>query len=184
MRKSFFSILLCLILIPFTISAISLSEIENDPIRYVKVYEVMDETGCYYTGSMYVDKDSVEVLLCAPPLYTIRGKTYFIDHGAIIQDTRIINYDYNQSMKTITKRLILDNPKISRDELIKKYLDIIHINSGITYSETYSKMYNSDGTIALDNLPDIPPQKCGSFSGIGGAANYMFYKCYNHYFQL
>lgn len=75
MRKSFFSILLCLILIPFTISAISLSEIENDPIRYVKVYEVMDETGCYYTGSMYVDKDSVEVLLCAPPLYTIRGKT-------------------------------------------------------------------------------------------------------------
>ena len=173
MRKSFFSILLCFILIPFTISAISLSEIENDPIRYVKVYEVMDETGCYYTGSMYVDKDSVEVLLCAPPLYTIRGKTYFIDHGAIIQDTRIINYDYNQSME-----------KISRDELIKKYLDIIHINSGITYSETYSKMYNSDGTIALDNLPDIPPQKCGSFSGIGRAANYMFYKCYNHYFQL
>ena len=56
MRKSFFSILLCFILIPFTISAISLSEIENDPIRYVKVYEVMDETGCYYTGSMYVDK--------------------------------------------------------------------------------------------------------------------------------
>ena len=110
MRKSFFSILLCFILIPFTISAISLSEIENDPIRYVKVYEVMDETGCYYTGSMYVDKDSVEVLLCAPPLYTIRGKTYFIDHGAIIQDTRIINYDYNQSMETITKRLILDNP--------------------------------------------------------------------------
>lgn len=54
----------------------------------------MDETGCYYTGSMYVDKDSVEVLLCAPPLYTIRGKTYFIDHGAIIQDTKIINYDY------------------------------------------------------------------------------------------
>ena len=52
----------------FSISAISLSEIENDPIRYVKVYEVMDETGCYYTGSMYVDKDSVEVLLCAPPL--------------------------------------------------------------------------------------------------------------------
>lgn len=74
MRKSFFSILLCFILIPFTISAISLSEIENDPIRYVKVYEVMDETGCYYMGSMYVDKDSVEVLLCAPPLYTIRGK--------------------------------------------------------------------------------------------------------------
>lgn len=63
MRKSFFSILLCFILIPFTISAISLSEIENDPIRYVKVYEVMDETKCYYTGSMYVDKDSVEVLL-------------------------------------------------------------------------------------------------------------------------
>ena len=79
-------------------------------------------------------------------------------------------------METITKRLILDNPKISRDELIKKYLDIIHIYSGITYSETYSKMYNSDGTIALDNLPDIPPQKCGSFSGIGRAANYMFYK--------
>ena len=124
------------------------------------------------------------LLLCAPPLYTIRGKTYFIDHGAIIQDTRIINYDYNQSMETITKRLILDNPKISRDEFIKKYLDIIHINSGITYSETYSKMYNSDGTIALDNLPDIPLQKCGSFSGIGRAANYMFYKCYNHYFQL
>ena len=48
MRKSFFSILLCFILISFTISAISLSEIENDPIRYVKVYEVMDETGCYY----------------------------------------------------------------------------------------------------------------------------------------
>ena len=74
MRKSFFSILLCFILIPFTISAISLSEIENDPIRYVKVYEVMDETGCYYTGSMYVDKDSVEVLLCAPPLYQSAGK--------------------------------------------------------------------------------------------------------------
>lgn len=69
-------------------------------------------------------------------------------------------------METITKRLILDNPKISRDEFIKKYLDIIHINSGITYSETYSKMYNSDGTIALDNLPDIPHKSVGPSQGL------------------
>ena len=56
-----------LILILFSAFAISLSEIQSDPGRYVKVAEGQ-------TTTMYVDSYSIQSLRYAPPYYTIQGK--------------------------------------------------------------------------------------------------------------
>ena len=65
--KKILLLLLGLILIPFSAFAISLSEIQSDPGRYVKVAEGQ-------TTTMYVDSYSIQSLRYAPPYYTIQGK--------------------------------------------------------------------------------------------------------------
>ena len=62
--KKILLLLLGLILIPFSAFAISLSEIQSDPGRYVKVAEGQ-------TTTMYVDSYSIQSLRYAPPYYTM-----------------------------------------------------------------------------------------------------------------
>lgn len=59
--KKILLLLLGLILIPFSAFAISLSEIQSDPGRYVKVAEGQ-------TDACYVDSYSIKSLRYAPPL--------------------------------------------------------------------------------------------------------------------
>lgn len=75
--KKILLLLLGLILIPFSAFAISLSEIQSDPGRYVKVAEGQ-------TTTMYVDSYSIQSLRYAPPYYTQFKERYTMSHIQVI----------------------------------------------------------------------------------------------------
>lgn len=106
--KKILLLLLGLILIPFSAFAISLSEIQSDPGRYVKVAEGQ-------TTTMYVDSYSIQSLRYAPPYYTIQGKIYYVSYtgNCIEKSTVIFNYDYDRSSVNLRKDLMPNNPYIT-----------------------------------------------------------------------
>ena len=86
--KKILIILLSILCIPISAFAISLTTLQNNPDRYLKV----DEDS---TAAMYLDTYSVKSIRYSPPYYTLSAKTYFVlyPYDYIILCTQTFNYD-------------------------------------------------------------------------------------------
>ena len=138
--KKILLLLLGLILIPFSAFAISLSEIQSDPGRYVKVAEGQ-------TTTMYVDSYSIQSLRYAPPYYTIQGKIYYVSYtgNCIEKSTVIFNYDYDRSSVNLRKDLMPNNPYITDADRGNALWNEIKANTGIKFTETDVYTYSLSG---------------------------------------
>lgn len=177
--KRILTLLFTLILIPFSTFAISRSDLQNNPERYVKVAEGQ-------TDACYVDSYSIKSLRYAPPYYTIRAKVYGPDYAknGIFEFTITCFYDYNRNSKQLMENIVAESPnKSDTNSMAKKFMSQLNKNIGIKYTMTDINCYTLDGTY-VNSLRPFYNQSVVLNSNPYHAANYMFYKCYNIYFHL
>ncbi|SDA39155.1 hypothetical protein SAMN02910343_00245 [Dialister histaminiformans] len=128
--KKIMIILLAILCIPVSSFAISLSTLENNPNRYLKV----DEDS---VNAMYLDTYSVKSIRYAPPYYTLSAQTYYVNYKycMIASNSVIFNYDYNHSVKTTRKQIVLNmlqnNKTLTEDAIESNVENALRKDSGI-----------------------------------------------------
>lgn len=151
MKKILF-ILLAIICIPVSSFAISLSTLQNNPEKYLKISED-------YEYEHYLDLGSVKSIRYSPPYYTISANTYTVDYESnlIFSDSNIYNYDYNYSRKLTRIRIISEmNEKWEplNEEIVKSRVEeALHENSGISSTVTLLADWAFDGRL----IKRMPP---------------------------
>lgn len=144
--KKILIILLAILCIPVSTFAITLSTLQNNPDRYLKV----DEDS---TAAMYLDTYSVKSIRYSPPYYTLSAKTYFVlyPYDYISLCTQTFNYDYNYSMHSTLTRIVSDmnqnGEALDDDVIISRAQTAVQENSGITYSMTYLASWKFNGQL-------------------------------------
>lgn len=144
--KKILSILLAILCIPISAFAISLTTLQNNPERYLKVNEGSDAT-------IYLDTYSVKSIRYAPPYYTLSAKIYFVhypyDYISLCSQT--FNYDYNYSMSSTVKRIIIymnqNDETIDYDVVTSRTETALQEHSGITYSMTHLAAWKFQGQL-------------------------------------
>lgn len=144
--KKILIILLAILCIPVSTFAITLSTLQNNPDRYLKV----DEDS---TFAMYLDTYSVKSIRYSPPYYTLSAKTYFVlypyDYISLCSET--FNYDYKYSMSSTVNRIIIymnqNDETLDYDVVTSRTETALQENSGITYSMTYLASWKFNGQL-------------------------------------
>lgn len=182
MIKHLLTALIPLTLAPLTAFTISLSEIQNNPQKYVKIGE--DIYSAYY-----VDTESIKLLRDASPYYTLQADIYDVTYTSryIFQETAVYNYDYTRSFDSIDKKLTkLFATKGTEDLLYSKAYSSalaseLEKDSGIIYSNSTIDAYSFDGTY-LSSLPPSTDLKADFGTQSCSYANFVFYKHFGTYF--
>lgn len=174
--KKVLSALIAMTFIPLTTFAISLSTIQSKPQKYIVVSQSKEST-------VYVDRDSPHSLRAAKPYYSASGKVYIVDYrlNFIMELTQYVNYDYTYSQKS-SLEILKKSPNIT-SENYKQALDrMVKENTGMTANYINMKTYKFDGTFVYSGGDKIN-RPCYANSSVYHVGNYIFYKCYNEYFQ-
>lgn len=169
--------LLSIALIPFTASAISLTELQNNPDRYKAVCERKELT-------VYVDNDTISSLRYSPPFYSLSADVYTVSYesGKIFGGTFAMNYDYNQNPDSIIDRIKAEHPHYTQDQIIH-YLSVSSVaNSGIVISSSKLQVWTLDGDLTYTGN-GFSNEKAPISSPWYHAANYSFLKYYNKLFS-
>lgn len=175
--KRLLSALAAAVLVPFSASAISVSDITDNPDQYAKLHEDAD----FVT---YIDLNSIESLRYSPPYYTIKGNTYGVSYNRdmILGYTITVDYDYNRRFKAVMARHIIENnnsqSKLSNEQLIEKIKSDYESNTGMKASVKNLTFWHLDGTLRgtrpdENNMALVPQTR--NFD----VADYMFYRYYN-----
>ena len=101
--KKILVILMAILCIPISGFAMSLSTLENNPQRYIKISED-------YNFAVYTDAGSVKSIRYSPPYYTLSTNTYYVVYklNMVVLYSEIYNYDYNYSTESTMKRIVSD----------------------------------------------------------------------------
>lgn len=154
--KKFLIILLAILCIPISSYAISLSTLENNPERYLKIYE---NPIC----SLYLDTYSVKSVHYSPPYYTLKAKTF----NVLYYSNRIYvyfenyNYDYSYSPQSTRKRIISEMNQCGEtldENVIKTRLNnALKENCGIYSVYDSGEIYTLEGklTAKFDDMEPI-----------------------------
>ena len=179
-KHLFITTLLSIALIPFTASAISLTELQNDPDRYKAVCENKEMT-------VYVDNDTISSLRYSPPFYSLSADVYIVSYGRgkIYGETVAMNYDYNQNPDSIIDRIKAEHPHYTQDQIIH-YVSVSSVtNSGIVIScSSKIQVWTLDGDLTFTYTGNgYSNKKAPISSPFYHAANYSFLKYYNKLFN-
>lgn len=98
------------------------------------------------------------------------------------KSTVIFNYDYDRSSVNLRKDLMPNNPYITDADRGNALWNEIKANTGIKFTETDVYTYSLSGDY-IETEKNFFDQSVGGNSPAYHAANYMFYKCYNIYFD-
>lgn len=175
-------------LIPLTFApvcafAISLSELQDNSQKYVKIDEDI-------YSAHYINTESIKSLREASPYYTLQADIYTILYSSrsILQETSVFNYDYTRSFKSINEKLEKEFALKGSKELLysKAYSnalwDEFQKNSGIVASDSTTEVYSFDG-IYRGSLPASSfDYKVDWATACGSYANFVFYKHLGIYF--
>lgn len=171
--------LLSIALIPFTASAISLTELQNNPDRYKAVCENKEST-------VYVDNDTISSLRYSPPFYSLSADVYIVSYadGKILGETVAMNYDYNQNPDSIIDRIKAEHPHYTQNQIIHYVSDSLVANSGIVISSSKLQLWTLDGDLTFTYTGNgFSNTKVPTTSPLYHAANYSFLKYYNKLFS-
>lgn len=170
--------LLSIALIPFTASAISLTELQNNPDRYKAVCENKKST-------IYVDNDTISSLRYYPPFYSLSADVYSVSYtnGNIIGGTFAMNYDYNQSPESIIDLIKAEHPDYTPKQISDYSAVLLFANSGIVISSSKLQVWTLDGDLTYtgDGLSNVKAQMTSPWYH---ATNYSFLKYYNKLFSV
>ena len=128
--KKILIILLAILCIPISSYAISLSTLENNPNRYLKVAEDSE-------AAEYIDICSIKSIRYSPPYYTLSAKLYFAKFAdnRIYDYYEVFNYDYTYSPESTRKRVISDMNQsyepLDEDVIASRVNEALLQNSGI-----------------------------------------------------
>ena len=165
------------LLIPFSVLAISINEIQDNPTKFVPIHSTP-------VISIYVNADSLKVVRYNPPFYNIEGTYYFVDFQSqmIIESTVAINYDYSKSFDARYRDAFAANPYAEQDYLRDIIVSQLEADSGLVAGDEYAQCFDFSGTLI------IPKEKVKSRFGLSPIpfdnmlwyiGNYFFYKCYD-----
>ena len=144
--KKILIILLAILCIPISGFAMSLSTIQNNPDRYLKVDE---DAVC----AMYLDTYSVKSIRYNPPYYALSANTYFVVYprNYIGLCSQTFNYDYNYSMNSTIDRIVsdmnLNGETLDDDVVISRTEAALQVNSGIIYTMTPLAVWKFNGQL-------------------------------------
>lgn len=166
--------LITLSLIPLASFAISLDELQSNSDEYVPVSQTQRST-------TYVDKYSIDSLRYAPPYYNIKSTVYVVTYATdrILSGELTVSYDYNKNLDKTTDKIIAANPHISKAEYIAM---LPTMDSGCNCTWENLTAWSFDGSILYYHDP-IYNKMAEVNSSFYHAANYMFFQCYNQYFN-
>ena len=156
-----------------SVFAISIQEIRDNPDKYKLVYSDDRE-------DEFIDIDSIDTVRYAPPYYSIQATAYAVYYG---QDNltvyeNIYNYNFDRSANTLFKQYATAN-EVARE---------IFKNTGITWQARALQPFHLDGTPIAGRVPFDPMEmNTTQYAGWGSpsyqAANFLFLKTYNMYFN-
>mgnify|MGYP005941150499 FL=1 len=163
-----------------TAFAVSLNELDNNPQKYVKVFE----TRSY---ALAVDAASINVVRETPPYYTLQANEYLVDYASatIVQYQLTVTYDYQRSTLGLINLIYAQTPKIPKEIFWERYAEEAVANCGMTYSSKVSYVYyDFNGRVKHDHpsYREKYNQRIRVGSDIFDVSNYMFKKQYGVYF--
>lgn len=179
--KKILIILFAILCIPISGFAISLSTLENNPNRYLKV----DEDS---VNAMYLDTYSVKSIRYAPPYYTLSAQTYYVNYKycMIGSNSVIFNYDYNHSVKTTRKQIVLNmlqnNETLTEDAIESNIENALRKDSGINLNYQPQDTWTLIGQKIKSPAGDHENIDISYDSPGYALAQYVFHTYYNQYF--
>lgn len=152
--------------------AMSLTELQSEPDRYINYREAQSST-------LYVDLNSIQSLRNAHPYYTLKAKIYFVSYASdsIIEVSETYNYNYNQSFDSLVNKVLQLYPTYSDDKIADWILKEAEKNSGITIGSTSIKCYNLDGKYLNAGKPAYT-KNVEFFTNKFFVANFIYNKYY------
>lgn len=165
-----------ILLIPSSVTAISIDELQNAPNRYI----VLSETS---TGTHYIDINSIKSIRYAPPYYSMQATIYCVLYNisAISEEVSHFNYDYNRSFDTLVKETIKIQPDYTNEQIYDIVLSKSRYDSGIYYNSSATNFYDFNGQYITKGSPEYN-KKVSLGTVLYHAANYIFEKYYNEQF--
>ena len=181
--KHLLAALIPLALAPLSAFAISISEIQENPQKYVKVDEDI-------SSAHYIDIESIKSLRDASPYYTLQADMYLASYSSrsIFQNTIIFNFDYTRSYKSLNEALEKDFIAKGKKALLysKAYTsalwDEIEKNSGILANDSATEVYSFDGVYRCSFPPSKSDYKVDWATACGLYADFVFYRHFGIYF--
>lgn len=144
--KKILIILFAILCIPISGFTISLSTLENNPNRYVKVAENSE-------FATYLDTYSVKSIRYVPPYYTLSATTYWVryTHNDIVTRSNLFNYDYNYSMRSTIDKVISEmnqnDESLDFEEISTRVENSLRENSGINANTTILSVWRLNGRL-------------------------------------
>ena len=125
-------ILICMILIPLHINAISINEIRNNPSQFKLVYS--DET-----REAYVDNSAISVTRYNPPYYAINATIYSVwyDRNIIVETNQTSFYNYERSIEKLSHKYK------DVDEIVKE----VSNDTGVRWKANTFVFYDFNGNM-------------------------------------
>lgn len=190
--KKLLALSAALLLTPLTISAISLSDIKDNPDEYVLVSQSSK-------GDSYVDSYSIASLRYEPPYYAMSSTVYMVLYStnSIIKTTLTATYNYDRSFKSLCIAEYKFHPGANKNYIINLALQDMMDNDGLTTYFGAAECWDLDGNyqdsltssefntllyLGSDSL-DTDVTQCPPDTPVYHIANYMFYKGYDEYFS-
>ena len=173
MKKLLFLAIL-LITIPMNAYAVSLETLQNDTSKYVKICE---DT----TSTIYLEPNKIKVLRDSFPYLTLQAKIYLVmyNKSSIADDSYIISYNYNRSLRALVINKKIESPNITNKELTSYAILEAKKDSGIAANIKANCYYDLDGTITHNNPIHIFSDKAKFETVLYSISNKVFY----HYNQ-
>lgn len=148
--KKILIILLAILCIPISSYAMSLSTLQNNSSRYLRI----DDN---YETATYLDTYSVKSIRYAPPYYTLSATIYLVryTHNDILVNLSIYNYDYNYSSKTIITKVIADmklnDEPLDYSKIATRAENLLSENSGIEVNATFLSAWKLNGKLITNS---------------------------------
>ena len=160
------------LLTPILSSAISLSDIENNPDRYIDVSN----------HEVFVDVDTIESVRYAPPYYTLKAEVYSVYPNSIVESTYAVGYNYERSYTGIKEYISQNYPNISAADKAKLLNTQIQSNTGMYCSIQDENIYSLNGELLNQVESNYSQQDITFMSPAFYVGNYLFYRYYNQFF--
>ena len=166
------------ILIPFSVLAISLDEIQNNPDKFTSVFSNQ-------LAELFVNRDSLKIIRYAPPYYVIEGTYFLVSYHSnfIMESTISISYDYNKSAGTRFLEAMDSFPDYNLERMWNEVVvPQLMADSGLIASDEIVQNFDLTGTpltskTKMKSLLGLEPIPAGS--PLWYVGNYFFEKCYN-----
>lgn len=178
--KKFLFLAMLLILIPINAYAVSLNTLQTNTSQYIKICETQ-------TATLYLEPNSIKVVRSSHPYHTLQTNVYYVlyDTSSILKVLYTVNYDYNRSFSTLSKRKLYENPNYSKQEIRNYVLTEAEKDSGISVGSKTDCVYDLNGNYLYKSSIPVRSSKADFGTILYTTANIIYYhqtQCKEYFF--